>query len=144
MSNLNTTPQTVSLTRNPNLSAPKVDRSSPNEVQQKFGDRWWTGVHPEKCVGFDREKKYLAALPLINLEICTRQDVLDYFDNTWTLTEILFSSLKHESTYVRPPYHQLRHPLAFYYGHPAVLFLNKLRLAGVVDNPVDLYLEKVL
>lgn len=141
---LSNTPQTVSLTRNPNLSAPNADRTSTNEVQLKFGDRWWTGVHPEKCVGFNREKKYLVALPLINLDICTRQDVMDYFDNTWTLTEILFSSLKHESTYVRPPYHQLRHPLAFYYGHPAVLFLNKLRLAGVVENPVDLYLEKVL
>lgn len=141
---LSNTPQTVSVTRNPNLSAPKVDRSSANEVQQKFGLRWWTGVHPEKCVGFDPEKKYLSALPLINLDICTRQDVQDYFDNTWTLTEILFASLKHESTYIRPPYHQLRHPLAFYYGHPAVLFLNKLRLAGIVENPVDLYLEKVL
>lgn len=144
MSVTTTTPQTVSLTRNPNLSAPKSDRSAHNEVQQKFGERWWTGLHPEKCVGFDREKKYLAALPLINLDICTRQDVLDYFDNTWTLTEILFAGLKHESTYIRPPYHQLRHPLMFYYGHPAVLFLNKLRLAGVVDNPVDLYLEKIL
>lgn len=141
---LSNTPQTVSLTRNPNLSAPKVDRASPNEVQKFFGERWWTGLHPEKCVGFDHKRKFLAALPLINLDICTRQDVLDYFDNTWTLTEILFSSLKHELTYTRPPYHQLRHPLAFYYGHPAVLFLNKLRLAGVVDNAVDLYLEKVL
>ncbi len=132
------------LTRNPNLSAPKIDRSSTNEVSKKFGEQWWTGTHPEKTQGFNKAQNYLAALPLINLDICTRQDVLDYFNNSWTLTEILFSSLKHESTYTRPPYHQLRHPLLFYYGHPAVLYLNKLRLAGLVDKPVDLYLEKVL
>lgn len=131
-------------TRNPNLSAPKIDRSLPNEVLQKFENHWWTGVFPEQCVGFNAEKKYLAALPLLNLQICTRQDVLDYFNNTWTLTEVLFSGLKHESTYMRPPYHQLRHPLIFYYGHPAVLFMNKLRLAGLEDSPVDLYLEKIL
>ena len=133
-----------SITRNPNLSAPKVDRSAPNEVMKKFGETWWTGLAPQKCVGFNSEKNFLQALPLINLEICSRQDVLDYFNNTWTLTELLFAGLKHESTYIRPPYHQLRHPLLFYYGHPAVLFLNKLRLAGLVENPVDLYLEKVL
>ena len=144
LNNNSTGPVIGNLTRNPNLSAPKIDRSTTNEVSNKFGEQWWTGTHPEKTVGFSVAKNYLAALPLINLDICTRQDVLDYFNNTWTLTEILFSSLKHESTYIRPPYHQLRHPLLFYYGHPAVLYLNKLRLAGLVDKPVDLYLEKVL
>lgn len=135
---------TVSLTRNPNLSAPQVDRSSQNEVLEKFGQKWWTGLAPEQCLGFDRAQKVLHALPLLNLNIATREDILAYFDNTWTLTEVLFSSLKSESTYVRPPYHQLRHPLIFYYGHPAVLYLNKLRLAGLIKDPVDLYLEKVL
>lgn len=136
--------QTVSLTRNPNLSAPKVDRSNPNEVLKKFGSSWWTGQAPEFCKGYDPASRTLFALPLINLNIATRQDVLDYFDNTWTLTEVLFSALKNEETYTRPPYHQLRHPMIFYYGHTAVLFLNKLRLAGVIKEPVDLYLEKVL
>jgi len=142
------TPHVVSLTRNPNLSAPKIDRNGPNEVLAKFKDTWWTGLHPEKCPGFYKDAKtgmaYVQALPLLNLEVCTRQDVMDYFDNTWTLTEILFSGIKHESTYVRSPYHQLRHPKMFYYGHTAVLFLNKLRLAGLVEKPVDLYLEKIL
>lgn len=131
-------------TRNPNLSAPKVDRTLPNEVLKKFGSSWWTGLAPEKCAGFNKDQNYLQALPLLNLKLCTRQDVLDYFNNSWTLTELLFSSIKNEETYTRSPYHQLRHPKIFYYGHPAVLFLNKLRLAGVVEKPVDLYLEKVL
>ncbi|QDK38419.1 5-histidylcysteine sulfoxide synthase [Bdellovibrio sp. NC01] len=135
---------TVSLQRNPNLSIPQIDRSSKNEVLESFGSSWWTGVAPEKCVGFNKEKNFLQALPLINLDICTRQDVIDYFNNSWTLTEVLFSSLKNESTYIRPPYHELRHPLMFYYGHPAVLYYNKMRLAGLFTEPVDLFLEKIL
>jgi hypothetical protein len=31
-----------------------------------------------------------------------------------------------EEPFYRPPYHDLRHPLIFYYGHPAVLFINKV------------------
>ncbi|MDG0815992.1 5-histidylcysteine sulfoxide synthase [Bdellovibrio svalbardensis] len=135
---------TVSLQRNPNLSIPQVDRTGANEVQNFFGKNWWTGLPPEECAGYHPEQKFLQALPLVNLQICTRQDVLDYFNNTWTLTEVLFSALKNEATYIRPPYHELRHPLIFYYGHPAVLYYNKLRLAGIVSNPVDLYLEKIL
>ncbi|HWU42367.1 MAG TPA: 5-histidylcysteine sulfoxide synthase, partial [Bdellovibrio sp.] len=46
--------------------------------------------------------------------------------------------------FLRPPYHELRHPLIFYYGHPAVVYYNKMRLAGLMKEPVDLYLEKIL
>lgn len=140
----------LSTTRNPNLTVPLVSsamqqRAIVNSLPNKFSDlNWWTGVPPQQCVGFNIEKNYLQALPLLNLDICSRQDVLNYFDNTWTLTELLFQSLKTEDAFTRPPYHQLRHPLIFYYGHPAVLFINKLRLAGLIDQPIDLYLEKVL
>lgn len=30
------------------------------------------------------------------------------------------------------PAHGLRHPLIFYYGHPATLYVNKLRAAGII------------
>lgn len=141
---LNYMSYTVSLQRNPNLSIPQLDRSSANEVQKAFADRWWTGLAPQECPGFNQEKQFLQALPLINMDLCTRQDVIDYFNNSWTLTELLFASLKNESTFVRPPYHELRHPLIFYYGHPAVLYYNKMRLAGLFESPIDLYLEKIL
>lgn len=135
----------TSSTRNPNLSFSMQQTPLENQMQKQFaGDSWWTGLAPEKCPGFDKEKQCLFALPLLNIDIATRQDVLDYFDNTWTLTELLFRGLKTESTYTRPPYHQLRHPLIFYYGHPAVLFINKLRVAGLVNDPLNLYLEKIL
>lgn len=135
---------TVSLQRNPNLSIPQIDRSGANDVQNAFGSQWWTGLPPQHCPGFNDQQQYLQALPLLNLDICSRQDILDYFNNSWTLTELLFASLKNESTYTRPPYHELRHPLIFYYGHPAVLYYNKTRLAGLFDKAIDLYLEKIL
>ncbi|MBY0413064.1 MAG: 5-histidylcysteine sulfoxide synthase, partial [Bdellovibrionales bacterium] len=134
----------VTITRNPNLSKSGKDISFNHELNKEFGDSWWTGLPPQACPGFDQERSALVALPLLNINLCSRQDVLDYFNNSWTLTELLFQSLKVEEAYIRPPYHALRHPLIFYYGHPAVLYVNKMRLAGLINDPIDLYLEKVL
>jgi 5-histidylcysteine sulfoxide synthase len=134
----------VTITRNPNLSK---DLNAPNfdhQMKKEFGSEWWTGLAPEACPGFDQERNSLVALPLLNLNICTREDILAYFNNSWTLTELLFQSLKVEEAFTRPPYHGLRHPLIFYYGHPAVLYINKLRLAGFQKDPINIYLEKVL
>ena len=61
------------------------------------------------------------------------QAMQDYFDNTWTLTESLFSSLQGEEAFMTMPAHGLRHPLIFYYGHPASLYVNKLRAAGIIQ-----------
>ena len=134
----------VTITRNPNLSLAPNPVQYDHQLKKVFGDSWWTGLAPEKCAGFDKERQCLTALPLLNLEICSREDILAYFNNSWTLTELLFQSLKVEEAYKRPPYHELRHPLIFYYGHPAVLYLNKLRVAGLRKDPVNIYLEKVL
>jgi 5-histidylcysteine sulfoxide synthase len=46
--------------------------------------------------------------------------------------------------FIRSPWHQLRHPLIFYYGHVAALYINKLRLAGLVKDPVDAELEQIM
>jgi hypothetical protein len=100
---------------------------------------------------------------LQDLSTVTRQQVLDYFTNTWATTETLFSALQGklclvaggpcvgddaeeedeerpsqvpdsagpllagEEPFYRPPYHELRHPLIFYYGHPAVFYVNKVK-----------------
>lgn len=134
----------MTVTRNPNLTKTRQQNHYNHELKKQFGDKWWTGLAPEHCPGFDHERQCLNALPQINLSLCTRQDVLDYFNNSWTLTELLFSGLKVEEVFKRPPYHALRHPLIFYYGHPAVLYLNKMRIAGLFKAPVNLYLEKIL
>jgi 5-histidylcysteine sulfoxide synthase len=132
------------LTRNPNLSPSPDPRPIEKTVQTRFESNWWTGLAPDQCPGFDKKTQTLTCLPLLNLQTCTRQQVLDYFDNSWTLTELLFQSLRSDFVYTTPPYHGLRHPLIFYYGHPAVLYLNKLRVAGLIHISLDPYLEKVL
>lgn len=43
----------------------------------------------------------------------------------------------------RPPVHGLRHPQIFYYGHTPCLYVNKLRVAGVLDKPVNAYFESI-
>jgi 5-histidylcysteine sulfoxide synthase/putative 4-mercaptohistidine N1-methyltranferase len=99
----------------------------------------FTGKPPSECPGWTGSQ--LTSLPLLNLESCTREQALAYFDNTWTLTELLFKSLEHEAAFYLPPYHQLRHPLVFYYGHPAALYVNKLRVAGLLTEPIDAHYE---
>lgn len=134
----------VTISRNPNLSKSGTQKSFEHSIKKEFGENWWTGLAPKDCPGFDQERNCLVALPLLNLKTLSREDVLAYFNNSWTLTELLFLSLKVEEAYIRPPYHGLRHPMIFYYGHPAVLYVNKLRIAGLLSDPINLYLEKVL
>ena len=47
------------------------------------------------------------------------------------------------STGYSPPPHGLRHPQIFYYGHTACLYVNKLRLNGVLTKPVNAYFESI-
>jgi hypothetical protein len=42
-----------------------------------------------------------------------------------------------------PPPHGLRHPQIFYYGHTACLYINKLRVAGVLSKAVNPYFESI-
>lgn len=82
------------------------------------------------------------ALP--DILTATRQEILNYFDNTWTLTEVLFAGLQGPQTFVQQPYHKLRHPKIFYYGHPAALYINKMRAAGVItEGPINPYFESI-
>lgn len=103
---------------------------------------WWTGLAPAICPGFNDEGK-LISLPIPDLSKCTRDGVRDYFNNSWTLTELLFSSLIGDEPFYRPPYHELRHPLIFYYVHPVVLYINKLRVAGLRDQALDPFFESL-
>jgi 5-histidylcysteine sulfoxide synthase/putative 4-mercaptohistidine N1-methyltranferase len=105
---------------------------------------WWTGRHPlpGACPGVDSIGR-IHALSSPNLQDLSRQVLLDYFDNAWTLTEVLFSALRNDDAFYRQPSHRLRHPLIFYYGHPAVLYVNKLRLAGLVSTPLHSEFERL-
>ncbi|XP_048394662.1 uncharacterized protein LOC125456049 isoform X3 [Stegostoma tigrinum] len=71
-----------------------------------------------------------------NLETCTKEEILEYFENTYDLDETLFSALKDESSFYLCP-DRLRLPLIFYYCHPPVLYINKLLLTGLIKEQVD-------
>lgn len=110
-------------------------------------DFTWTGKAPDRCPGFDTDGT-LRALSAPDTSDCTRSQVLDYFDNGWTLTELLFSALVHEGRDVdeafrQTPAHGLRHPLVFYYGHPAVFYVNKLRVAGLISAGLEPEYERL-
>ncbi len=144
----------MSGSRNPNLGvmATAPDDMSGEAWRKNLGrtvthlglprwDDWWTGLAPDLCPGFEHGKLHSLTIP--NLATCTRQAVLDYFNNTWTLNELLFSSLIGDEAFYRPPYHGLRHPLIFYYVHPSVLYVGKLRLAGLLPGPINPYFESL-
>lgn len=103
----------------------------------------WTGVPPTPgiCPGVRPDGK-MTSLPLVSLS-ADRQQILNYLNNTWTLTEMLFSGLANEEAFSVRPYHHLRHPLIFYFGHPAVFYVNKLRVAGLLSEPVNSDYERI-
>lgn len=132
--------------RNPNLDLPiraiAGVRVAPAEIPA--GDGFWTGKAPRRgeCPGMDASG-VLRSLPLPDTARASRQEVLDYFDNGWALTEVLFSTLKTPEAFLRPPYHGLRHPMIFYYAHPAAVYVNKMRLAGLLTAPIDPCFEQL-
>lgn len=107
-------------------------------------DHWWTGKPPVHgvCPGVD-EQGIIRSLPQPNLSTVTRQQLREYFDNCWTMTEVLFSALQTEEPFYRPPYHNLRHPKIFYYAHPASVYVNKCRVAGLIKDPINEYYEHI-
>lgn len=62
-----------------------------------------------------------------------RQQLRDYFEQTWRLYERLFEVIRDDASYYDRPC-SLRHPLIFYFGHTATFFMNKLVLAKLVDR----------
>ena len=127
------------------MTSPIILSAETHALNPTSLETWWTGKPPVygQCPGMN-DTGQLHALPQLQLQSPSRQDILDYFDNTWTLTEVLFSALQGEEAFRRAPVHGLRHPLIFYYGHVAVLYVNKLRLAGLLSEPVDAQLEQYL
>lgn len=69
----------------------------------------------------------------VRLNQISKTELIDYFTNSWMLTEYLFSSIKEtESFYINLD--PRRHPLIFYFGHVAAFYINKLRAAGLFND----------
>lgn len=71
-----------------------------------------------------------------------REEIKEYFLQTYELDEKLFDLLKDEKNIYEQP-NRLRHPLIFYYGHTATFFINKLVLANILPNRVNKEYESI-
>ena len=65
-----------------------------------------------------------------------RRQILDYFHATFDRYEQLFEVLTCDDAYYVKPI-ALRHPLIFYFGHTATFFINKLLLAGLLEQRIN-------
>ena len=114
--------QNTGILRNPNMTLTTEEiargrlamldrRTDQGRLEQMQADgSWWTGKAPSKCAGWisatDTSPEWLSSLALPNLAAptaSTRQQTLDYFDNTWTLTELLFTAVRDEASLYLPP-----------------------------------------
>lgn len=86
----------------------------------------------------------LKSLAPPRLDKCNQETLIAYFKNTWELYELLFSSINEDRfLYTNPD--PLRHPLIFYLGHTAVFYINKLVIAGLMDESerINAHFEKL-
>jgi hypothetical protein len=72
-----------------------------------------------------------------------RQELLDYFIQTYDLYDSLFDCLAHEDAWFKKAI-PLRHPLIFYYGHTATFFINKLFAAQQINQRTNAKIEAMV
>ncbi|MDX2370755.1 MAG: 5-histidylcysteine sulfoxide synthase [Colwellia sp.] len=89
-------------------------------------------------------KNNRAKPPLLNGESVSakRDELKDYFKQTWAKYESLFSLINDDSAYYLRP-ERLRHPLIFYFGHTATFYINKLLLGKFISERVNGKLEAI-
>ena len=91
------------------------DNCSGKDELRLRGEReewWYTGLVPTAKA---------QSLPQLCLQNCSAQELKDYFQNSWMLTELLYGGLQGEEPFYRPPHHNLRHPLIFYVSQIIVI-----------------------
>ena len=71
-----------------------------------------------------------------------RQEIKTYFQRCYKRYESLFDIVADEKAYFQKA-DELRHPIIFYYGHTATFFINKLKLAKIIDERIDPKLESI-
>jgi 5-histidylcysteine sulfoxide synthase/putative 4-mercaptohistidine N1-methyltranferase len=72
-----------------------------------------------------------------------RAELRRYFHQTCEIYERLFALIKNdEAFYVR--HEPLRHPLIFYFAHPAVFYVNKLIAGRLIPERLDAKLEAIM
>jgi 5-histidylcysteine sulfoxide synthase/putative 4-mercaptohistidine N1-methyltranferase len=72
-----------------------------------------------------------------------RAELRHYFHQTCALYERLFDLIRDDASYYER-YEPLRHPLIFYFAHPAVFYVNKLTAGRYIPNRLDPVLEAMM
>jgi len=81
------------------------------------------------------------SLPHLNHYNLSNHDLLEYFLNTWNLSEMLYSSINHDAMFYSSD--SYRHPIIFYLGHTAVFYINKLIHAKLIKKRINYDYEKL-
>ncbi|MEH6532960.1 MAG: 5-histidylcysteine sulfoxide synthase [Photobacterium frigidiphilum] len=71
-----------------------------------------------------------------------RQELKDYFNQTWTLYESLFEIVNNDEAYFKKA-EPLRHPLIFYFGHTATFYINKLKFGKYINSRINTHFESM-
>ncbi|WP_373034876.1 5-histidylcysteine sulfoxide synthase [Sulfurimonas sp.] len=71
-----------------------------------------------------------------------REEIREYFHNTYTLFEKVFELLKDDSVFYKKS-ELTRHPMIFYFGHTATFFVNKLINMKIINERVDANFESI-
>jgi 5-histidylcysteine sulfoxide synthase/putative 4-mercaptohistidine N1-methyltranferase len=72
-----------------------------------------------------------------------RADLRRYFHQTCELYERLFTLIRDDASYYER-HEPLRHPLIFYFAHPAVFYVNKLTAGRLIPERIDPVLEAMM
>ena len=72
-----------------------------------------------------------------------RQEIKEYFNQTWDVYNKLFEVIDDEKAYFKKA-DRLRHPLIFYFGHTATFYVNKLRVTKIITDRVCSVMEAML
>ncbi len=65
-----------------------------------------------------------------------REELRDYFHQSYDLFESLFELLKSDEVFYRQS-EPTRHPMIFYYGHTAIFYVNKLVASGALTERIN-------
>lgn len=88
-------------------------------------------------------KPAILSIPPVKFGECSREDLRNYFLNTWELYEMLKRSIRDNRFYYEAP-DPLRHPLIFYLGHTACFYINKLKASGYLSEGINSRYESLL
>lgn len=87
---------------------------------------WWTARQPVAGAPGVGDDGRVRALPTLDTSKLSRRTVQDYVDNAWLVDDALFAALNGEEAFITPPWHGLRRPQVFYFGHQAAFYVNTL------------------